>query len=302
MVKRFAEYNNFSINEGLISLTLKEREQVEIIIDRIEREILKDPNSDTVKYLGKIDYIFSDGYEGTVHVSFGEVDDENLAHYSSNLEFIGDTHLPYEIVDGDIVINKDAIRKLLNNQKSFPKEDRQFIRVIIKHELIHAKDPSLNHHYREYTNKTIEDYYSQFAELKAFTGEFVDNLDTLVDNFVASKQKNPIQLNILQEVMKNILNVFSGKEQIFSDETINFFSTGILQRVSKNPNRIIPNKFKFKIPIMNSWRHFQKIKKYNHIGYKKFLGQLYVHFTKFQEKINNSIKGDNSLRPIKIVN
>lgn len=288
---------------GLILLTAQERAQVETIIDNIEKVVFDRGfrDSDDI-FVGKINYVFSDGYDACVDVFIATSSNNNLAEYCSNLEYIEATFIPWEIVDGAIYINKKAMDDLFCYKTCFSKEDRQVIRSIIKHELVHAKDPSVNHHYRsEYTIEKEEDYYGSFAELKAYTGEFVDSLDSLVDEFVCSMEKDPIRLNILQEVLRNILNVFAGKEKYFLDETINFYSTGVLHEGYRKMHICVADKLDYIVPIMWNWKHLRKIKEHNPIGYKRFLCRLFVHFSLFEDKINRSIEGDKSLAPIKIV-
>ena len=158
----------------------------------------------------------------------------------------------------------------------------------IKHELIHAKDPGVNQeHLKEpYDSSDNRLYYGTWTEFPAQTGEFLEAISAHAEEKLRNNPSDK-EIQILERVLQNILDVYAGKEKAFYNQTVDFINGGPKKNIFQEfIKKVIDIGGKmqniFTIPDWDSMNTFtryytkvQKIKKYNHEGYKEVLKDLY---------------------------
>lgn len=284
------------LKEGAIQLTSDERAQVERILPDIIKTI-------SGKYIGDnegvvvdtIKYLYADKTPGKVEIAVGN----DLNHKNANGYFT--TKDPKNPTDNLIWIQQfqfspyfkglsgldlKANRVLTGNENP----GIELLRKVLKHELIHAKDPALNHHYLKepYDSDDAKVYYKSWTEFQAMTGQFFEAITTGVDRALKlgmSKQK-------ILGVLDNILSFYSGKTDTFIYDTEDFIQgTGKRNIFQSLVNIFVGRSLP---PAINTYAEFlAQIKKYNPEGYKEFLKDLYKTIDQAKDKL----KSMNEMQP-----
>lgn len=264
------------IKEGIISLTPEERSQVEDLIPDIIEAISGDYIGDNMQLeIGEIDAISADKTPIKVKIYVGN----NLS--LKNADGYYQTNDPKNPTDNQIVIQQFhfspyfkglsgldlKLTKLATGNENVGLEK---LRKVLKHELIHAKDPAENQHYsnRGYKSDDAEIYYKSWTEFQTMTGQFFEAITTGVDRAL----RLGMSKDDILKALNNILQYYSGKTKIFNQEAKDFIQgTG-----KRNIFQSIINFFtKLKSAIEDYAEFLFMIKKYNPEGYKEFLTDLY---------------------------
>jgi hypothetical protein len=297
------------LNEGIIQLTSDERDQIEALIPKII-DYIEGPQLKNTEYkeVGWINYQFADKTLGKVLVYVGD----------DNLQASGyfQTNDPKNPTDNVIVIQQNHYKQYFNilnkgynalvGDKNQGIED---LRKTLKHELIHAKDPALNHHLLKepYDTKNDEIYYKSWTEFQTMTGQFFESIVSNVDRIMS---KNPSNENIrkIETALNEILNFYSGKSKTISQTTADFIQgtdeRNIFQRLIRSPiNSVL---YTLGVNISNSldkyvW-YIGQIKKYNPEGYKEFLKDLYKTIDQSKDKINDTLNSTRKSTPTRADN
>jgi uncharacterized protein YnzC (UPF0291/DUF896 family) len=288
------------LEEGALILTPEERQQVEamipIIIDNIKKPLL--PN-DKVYDIGNIKYKFADGEDGEAKVVVGYPG-------SDNAKGVFRTHDPKNRTDNWIVINQVYFSQFFPSSNSFSDLDQRLSRTVtgnentgierlrqtLKHELIHAKDPALNHHYLKepYSNKDEAIYYKSWTEFQTFTGQFFESLISGTDR-VLNNADNPEDIKKIEKALSNILQYFAGKTKTINLDTKEFIdgtgSRNFFQKIFNFLNQIVRMPKDSDYALSEYLTYLAKIKQYNPEGYKEFLKDLYKTIKSIEEKVNS---------------
>jgi hypothetical protein len=284
------------LNEGIIQLTSDERDQIEALIPKII-DYIEGPQLKNTEYkeVGWINYQFADKTLGKVLIYVGD----------DNLQATGyfQTNDPKNPTDNVIVIQQNHYKQYFNilnkgynalvGDKNQGIED---LRKTLKHELIHAKDPALNHHLSKepYDTKNEEIYYKSWTEFQTMTGQFFESIVSNIDRIMS---KNPSNESVrkIETALNEILNFYSGKSKTISQTTADFIQgtdeRNIFQRLIRSPiNSVL---YTLGVNISNSldkyvW-YIGQIKKYNPKGYKEFLKDLYKTIDRSKDKINDTL-------------
>jgi len=297
------------LNEGTLQLTQEERDQIEKIIPKIIKIISgKTISTDTQKavFVDFINYEFADKSKGKVAV-FVSNDNLKAGGYFQ-------TNDPNNLTDNSIVIEQHAFKQyfgIINKGYSVITGDKNIgieeLRKTLKHELIHAKDPALNHHLLKepYDINKEEIYYKSWTEFQTMTGQFFESIITGVDRIMS---KNPSEENIrkIEKALNEILNFYAGKTKNISQDTFDFIQDtdkkNLFQYIMKNITDVV-----LKITLGQTmstslgyyFYYISQIKKYNPEGYKEFLKDLYKTIDKAKDDINDTL---NSVRKTKTGN
>jgi len=177
-----------------------------------------------------------------------------------------------------------------------PMED---LKRSITHELIHAKDPAVNHHLLKepYDTNKVEVYYKSWTEFPTMTGQFMEAIlrrtDELVQQGLDEESYNTVQVGL-----QNILDVYSGKQNSFKNETYKLLTTqgniGLLEAIAElvvGIGLIILGKSTQPLhtDLDNMAAYISAIKKYNIEGYNEFLKDLYLTVQEAVDNVNKNL-------------
>jgi len=298
-LENFRKYTNTSnldiVKEGAILLTSDERNQIEEIIPKIV-DVLSTKEIPTGKseFIDSIEYIFADKTPGKVNVFVVNANEAYTGMFITND--------PKNPNDNSITINQRAfggyfnpLGKLVFKTQKFLAGDENAaisaLRTTLKHELIHAKDPALNHKYlKEPYGYEPEVYYKSWAEFQTMTGQFFEAIISGVDKVLSS---NPTEKDIekIENGLNNLLDIFSGKNPNLYQETIDMLQlTGtrnMFQQMTKNIQNNIGLPTNKAATIY--FEFLDSIRKYNPEGWKEFQKDLYKIIDQAKDKIKASV-------------
>lgn len=281
--------------ESYIKLTPEEKQRVEeiipLIIKVIKRGIKK---GEQYEYIDTIKYKFADGEDGKVNIFVESRPEEKYDGYFQTKD-------PKNKEDNYIVVNIQKVENYFNfDSKVYGaltgenKEGIQFIRRVLNHELIHAKDPALNHHFMKepYDSNDEKIYYSSWAEFQTMTGQFFEAIITATNQALDDGVKPKKILDALQDV----LDFYSGKKKYMEKETFHFiegtnkknffqkliyFATDIISSTGLTGNP-------YSSKSLNTYYYYLlKIKQYNTKGYREFLSDLYKAVQEAKQTVKN---------------
>jgi hypothetical protein len=295
------------IKEGTLQLTSDERRQVEEIlpniVDVVSGKYLGDNNGVKV---GVIKFTSADGTPGEVEIIVGN----DLSHSGAGGYF--QTNDPKNPTDNRILIQQVAYQPYFNiigktystltGDKNTGIEE---LRGVLKHELIHAKDPARNQYRLKepYDPSKEEVYFKSWAEFQTMTGQFFEAITTGVDRIL---EQDPSEKNIkkIEKALKNILDFYSGKITITGKEMLSQDTADFIQNTGKR--NIFQSLIKFAENTLNTLAgaklqpnaldvyvyYINQIKKYNPEGYKEFLTDLYKTIDAAKDKVNAALDAE----------
>jgi hypothetical protein len=290
------------IEEGTLTLTPDERQQVEAMIPEMIK-VISEPDLIPLgqhRNIGTLKFKFADGEDGEVLIGVGTFEPSNArgAHHAMDLN---------NKTDNLILIQQAQFKQYFPSSK-FNQIDQNLyrtftgtantgverLRQVIKHEIIHAKDPALNHRYSKepYDSSDESVYFKSWAEFQTFTGQFFESLIAGTDR-VLSGVNTAADLKRVESALANILQFFAGKTKTISINTAEFIdgtgSRNIFQKAFNVLNSMIGNKPKSSDFALSEYVAFlYKIKQYNPEGYKEFLKDLYKTIKTIEEKVNST--------------
>jgi hypothetical protein len=288
------------IKEGAITLNTDERQQVEDIIQKII-EIIKNrdiPDSGNIWPAGEISYIYSDGEKGKVKIGVGPIEGNAKGQFF--------TYDKNNRTDNWIFINQVYFSQFFPSSNSFQDLDQRLSRTVtgnentgierlrqtLKHELIHAKDPAVNHQYLKepYSSEDEAIYYGSWAEFQTMTSQFFESLITGTDR-VLNNADNPEDIKRIEKALSNILQYFAGKTKTINLDTKEFIdgtgSRNFFQKIFNFLNQIVRMPKDSDYALSEYLTYLSKIRQYNPEGYKEFLKDLYKTIKSIEEKVNS---------------
>jgi len=300
-----------SINEGAISLTPEENQEVNELVPFFI-EGIKNKKIGVV-LTNPIKYKMASGETAYFRPYIYDEDDQTAAHFRSENE--------QDLEDNLIGINYNyygpAFDGTISKIWSYLTGDSPKENLIssIKHELIHAKDPATNQHKLkvEYDPSNPSNYYGSWTEFPAQTGEFLEALKTRTLEDIeeikrySTDDSKLLKAKELQSYFQDILDFYSGKDKTFNSETWEWISGGekgdYAQQFVKN---IINFGFDFLgFRISPGWEQLNQlgkfaakieaIKQYNPEGYKEFQKDLYKLIQELIDKINSVLPEGNKI-------
>jgi len=280
------------LEEGTLQLTSDERRQVEEMIPEIIKTMSANIGDNMYRTVGQIDAISADKTPIKVEVRLGnDLNVRNADGYfqtddpknpTDNYIFIQQFHFSKYFTGAGGLDMKAT--KILTGDENIGVEK---LRQVLKHELIHAKDPKINQ-YRHKNHKgssgDLQVYYKSWSEFQTMTGQFFEAITTGVDRALKQgKNKNQIL-----GALDNILEYYSGKTKNFNTYAKDFIQgTGnrnIFQALIKLASDIIAPTGS---SISEYAAYLAAIKQYNPEGYKEFLKDLYKTIDQAKDKLNN---------------
>lgn len=273
--------------EGALQLTSDERNQVEAMLPDIIKVISGKYIGDNMKkQVGDINAVSADKTPIKVGIYVGN----NL--YNKNADAYYQTNDKNNPDDNEILIQQFHFSpyfkglagldmKLTKIATGNENTGIERLRKVLKHELIHAKDPAVNQRYmNEPYSYNPEIYYKSWTEFQTMTGQFFEAITTGVDRaFELGMSKDEVL-----KALNNILEYYSGKTKTFNQEAKDF----IQGSGKRNIFQSLINFFtKLPSSIDDYAAYIASIKKYNPEGYKEFLGDLYKTVDQARDKVKN---------------
>jgi hypothetical protein len=296
------------LKEGIISLTPEEekivRDLVPIFIKGIRNRKIDVPLTSPIKYK------MASGEEASFTPIIYNEGDSLAGFFRQNENDLNDNYLGINYnyygaaYDGYLV----NVWKDLTGDN--PDED---LLTSIRHELIHAKDPAVNHKLlkAKYDSSDPAVYYGGWDEFPAQTGEFLEVIKNRTEVDIQKGEKNgnlANWANNLSFYFQDILDFYSGKDKFFDEATVKWFSgpdtRSDFQRFIKNIANwggnflgfyISPNWSQMDI-LERFVAKIDQIKKYNPEGYKEFQKDLYVLIQKLVDQINSKLPKDQKIQ------
>jgi hypothetical protein len=282
------------LNEGTIQLTQSERDQLEDLMPKII-SIIQGPIIDKTEFkvAGQINYEFADKTQGKTMIYIGN-DQPNSNGYFQ-------TQDPKNPEDNYIAIQQsnflpyfqNILAKGYNTLTGDKNQGIELLRKTLKHELIHAKDPALNHRYLKepYDPNKPEVYYKSWTEFQTMTGQFFESITSGVDRII---KEDPSRENVdkIKKILDEILNFYAGKSKTLSQNVMDFIQgtdkRNIFQKTIKSIENVLSNIVGMKVPnALDVYMiYINQIKKYNPEGYKEFLKDLYKTISEIKNKIS----------------
>lgn len=303
-LKKFLVENRLTTNskillERRLALTPDEINIVNRVATAIAAEFESGQGNKNTRYnLGTWNYTLADGSPGKISFISSYVDDDSLGtHYrreEANLE--------------DNIIN-------INSKPFIPAFDGFFTNIwqgltgdsplellkkTITHELIHAKDPAVNHHpIREpYDSDKIEVYYKSWAEFPTMTGQFMEAIIRRTNELI-SEGITKESYNTIQRGLQSILDLYSGKKQYFEDDAYKLIAghaKGLMRLITElviligigltgaNAQGLGMSS---SLDVMQA--AIQNIKKYHIEAYNEFLKDLYLTVQEAVDNVNKNL-------------
>ena len=280
------------LNEGIIKLTDNEVRQINDILPKVKNAI---KNRVLYKGIASIDYVTADDLNATAIVYIYDKDDNSLAHHNSrNKKDLNDNLIGVNFNFFGLVYN-GIFNKILSKMTN--KTPDEHLITSLKHELIHAKDPAVNHKplNQPVNSGDIKSYYGSWIEFPTQTGEFFEAISQRTKEEI---EKKPFGKKLPKETIEKIFNIYddildfySGKDKVFNSETAKWLSGGNTGNLfQKFVNGILSFggvKINWSsdtlLPIFSN--KIEQIKKYNPEGYKEFQKDLYKLITNLKEKL-----------------
>lgn len=185
---------------------------------------------------------------------------------------------PDNLKDNLIVVNGDSAESLL-------REEGRYLLTVLKHELIHAKDPGLNQykysekHFPSNRDKYREKYFETKPEGLAFGGQFIERVKDSLDYFLEEGLTEE-RIKTLNSVLNTLATRTTGSIHPinYSKEVSNFLKyEGAFGRIknllSKDPNLDLSP------PI-------SKLKAAGNPEFQKFQKKFYQELLKIADKVN----------------
>ena len=286
------------ITERRLALTPDDTAIVNKVADTIGNFLESGQADKKVTYnIGTYDYTLADGSPGKVSFTLSYIDNNSTAHFqrtdATNLE------------DNKININSKVYIPAFDNifmniwQVMTGRTAMEDLKRSITHELIHAKDPAVNHHLLKepYDSSKVEVYYKSWAEFPTMTGQFMEAIlrrtDRLVQQGLNEKSYNTIQVGL-----QSILDVYTGKETYFKNETYVLLTghnaINLLEAITQlavaiglilmgKSDSLANNN------LDNMQAYISAIKQYHIEAYNEFLKDLYLTVQEAVENVNSKL-------------
>jgi hypothetical protein len=297
---RLYKENVSPIKEGTINLSSEDNAIIDFVTNRAE-ELLSSGNYSDGELISKSPYKTADGKDATVEFylkSYGEgglgflipgkSDDLNDQKIVINTNFFGSAFGPL----GKII------------KATTGKDPKTYLRDLIVHEFIHAKDPRVNHiPLKEPDLGTAETYYGSWGEFPAFTGGLFEAIEDSTKAFL--EQNGGVlyapQTEYLSNIYQDILDYYAGYDKEISNDTLEFFDRSGKNTFQKFVNSIV-NLFLSTVglprsPLDAHISAIEQVKKYNPEGYKEFQKDLYKTIQSIIDRLNKKSLGPNKQIP-----
>jgi hypothetical protein len=274
------------LEEGTLTLTPEERQQVEDMLPKIIKVISGGYVGDNRQLeIGEIDALSADKTPIKVKIFVGN--NLNLKRADGYYQ----TNDPKNPTDNLILIQQFHFTPYFTGLSGLDLKLTKFatgnenvgiekLRKVLKHELIHAKDPAENQHYsnRGYKSDNDEIYYKSWTEFQTMTGQFFEAITTGVDRAL----RLGMSKDDILKALNNILQYYSGKTKSFNQEAKDFIQGSGKRNIFQSLINFFTN---LKSAIEDYAGYLTMIKKYNPEGYKEFLIDLYKTIDQARDRL-----------------
>jgi len=295
----------------VIQLTPEERKEIEAAIPKVVDAIKKDEVSgDESVWVTSINYIMASGEPAKVRIFYSD--------RRKGVEGMYNSVNPADLQDNVISLYKGYFSQyfgLKNTLKGTDKRGEDQIRRVLTHELVHAKDPALNHKKgkdREDTSKSSDayveaEYFRSNEEVIAFASQLneiiIRNVKLWIEKHITDEESKLQQANAnfsleqeakdIQSILREILKFFSGQsvdlsppaksfvESVIDQSGFEKFMTKIynfLEKLGLSKRR--------RTPLESYTLAVEKIKEFNPEGYDRLLKSLAKTLQKLELSIN----------------
>jgi hypothetical protein len=293
---------NESLKEGIISLSDEEetklRNLIPVFIQALKNKEFNLPLGNPIKYK----MTSGEEAEFTPYIYLG--DGSSAAHFVNNDDINFKDNLIgingnywYPAFEGTL----ESIWKILTGDN--PKES---LLSSLRHELIHAKDPAVNHKplKTKYDPSKPELYYGSWVEFPAQTGEFLEAIKFNSYEYINNNKDNLKQAILeLNSYYQDILDFYSGKNKMFNKSTMDWLAGGekgnFIQKFIRNiadwggwllgQGHTTDPGWASRNTLVAFYSKIEKIRKYNPEGYKEFQKDLYKTIQNTIDYINTKL-------------
>jgi hypothetical protein len=289
------------LTEGYVSLTPEEKQKIEElipqIIDIIQGPIISPDGG--LESLGWMDYETANGKKDKVLIRVQNNDPSakgTFNRYSWGSATITIQQRPFLKY-----FNKtDNIRGKLTGDKN---KGIEVLRGVLTHELIHAKDPTVDIDYpmgKKALSSEEEKYFNSWTEFKAISGAFFEGIKKSTERALSSDSSKQ-NIEKIKRCLADILNFYAAFTNTIRQETIDFIQdTGernSFQSLIKYAENFITNLGKSgnvkdvrkgkRSALETYMEYIEGIRIYNPDGYKRFQRELYKVIDELNNRLNS---------------
>lgn len=253
------------LTEGRIRITPEENRQINRLVTAVLDDIRGRPLTfETMVKVGLLKFEYADSTPENPNT--GEI--MVYVANSSTKEFGRYTVSKTDPSNKKILLQQIPFRNYFTRHNVSLNDALNFIRTIIIHELIHAKDPNINAYFnpKKHNDPTYymdsSKYYSKRHEAAAFSGEFYELINSAIDAILQYPTIENIEFG--NRLLDDILDTVQQGKESFSPETIRFMDRTFLVNY-------------------DSIKHMRKFARPR---YKEFMKTLYKHIDDLREKLN----------------
>jgi len=297
---RLYKENVASIKEGTISLSSEDNDIIDFVTNRAE-ELLSSGNYSDGELISQSPYKTADGKDATVQFYLRYSEGGALGSHT--------TGKSDDLSDQKIFINTNFFGPAFSLAGKFikaatGKDPKPYLRDLIVHEFIHAKDPGVNHiPLKEPYEITPEAYYGSWAEFQTFTGGLFSAIEDSTEAFLEQNEGvlYAPQTEYLSNIYQDILDYYAGYDKEISKDTLEFFERSGKNTFQKFINSIA-NLLLYTVgrptsPLEAHMDAIESIKQYNPEGYKEFQKDLYKTIQSIIDRVNKESLGPNKEIP-----
>lgn len=291
------------LTEGYVSLTPKEKQDIEEMIPKII-DIIQGPMIDPkggLETIGWMDYESANGKKDKVAIRVQNNDPSAKGIFdvhSWGSAYIAIQQRPFLKYFG----KANDIHSKLTGDKN---KGIEVLRGVLTHELIHAKDPTRDNDSpmskRALSNEE-DKYFNSWTEFKAMSGAFFEGIKNSTERALSSDSSKQ-NIEKIKRCLADILKFYAAFTNILRQETIDFIQdTGersTFQSLIKYAENFMSNLGKSgnvkdvrrgkRSALETYMEYIEGIRMHNPDGYKRFQRELYKVIDGLNNQLNSKI-------------
>lgn len=297
---RLYKENVTSVKEGTINLSSEDKAKINMVIDKAER-LLSSGDYYDGQFVDQITYKTADGKDAIVNFYLRYFNEDALGYHNPEKRD--------DLNDQEIYINTKFFGPAFGPAGKIikavtGKDPKPYLKDLIVHEFIHAKDPGINHiPLKEPYGVDPETYYGSWAEFQTFTGGLFSAIEDSTEAFLEQNEGvlYAPQTEYLSKIYQDILDYYAGYDKEISNDTLEFFDRSGKSTFQKFVNSIA-NLLLYTVgmprsPLDAHISAIEQVKKYNPEGYKEFQKDLYKTIQNIIDRLNKESLGPNKQIP-----
>lgn len=291
------------LTEGYVSLTPKEKQDIEEMIPKII-DIIQGPMIDPkggLETIGWMDYEAANGKKDKVAIRVQNNDPSAKGIFdvsSWGSAYIAIQQRPFLKYFG----KSNDIHSKLTGDKN---KGIEVLRGVLTHELIHAKDPSRDNDSpmsKRASSNEEDKYFNSWTEFKAMSGAFFEGIKNSTERALSSDSSKQ-NIEKIKRCLADILKFYAAFTNTINQETIDFIQdTGernAFQSLIKYAENFMSNLGKSgnvkdvrrgkRSALETYMEYIEGIRMHNPDGYKRFQRELYKVIDGLNNQLNSKI-------------